>query len=147
RRSAISAAPARSLRPLSAPAAAFLPRLPGRSVPPLVVAQCRQALLAATRPPPLLLPLLAQQVQRTAHLLHRHFRIFPPAAAPCARPQRLASTDTRSGAASEPCSSCLRSASNRVHSSPHEWRAPRAIAETRHAPRSAPWQQPARWTE
>src|SRR4051794_22182402 len=109
-RSTTSCAPARSLTPRAAPAAAFLSRLPGRSVPPLVVAQRCQAMLATTRPPLLFLPLLAQQVQGTAHLLHGHFWIFPPAAAACARLRTSASTDTRSGAASGPCSSCLHSA-------------------------------------
>src|SRR3954451_13537104 len=98
-RSTTSSSPACGLRPRSALAAGLLSRLPGRSVPPLVIAERRQALLAATRPPLLLLPLLAQQVQRAAQLLHRHFRIFPPAAAGCARRRTSASTGTRSGAA------------------------------------------------
>src|SRR5262249_37081269 len=90
--------------------AASLARLPSRPVPPLVVADRMQAVLAAVRPPLQLLPLLAQLVQATAHLLHRQLRAFPPAAAPCVRQQTSASTGTRSGAASGPCSSSPHSA-------------------------------------
>src|SRR5262245_58657906 len=90
--------------PPSSLAVAFLPGLPSRPVPPLVVADRVQAVLAATRPPLTLLPLLAHLVQASAHLLHRQLRVFPPAAAPCARRQTSASTGTASGAASGPYS-------------------------------------------
>ena len=51
-------------------------------------------------------------VQPPAHLLRRHLRIFPPAAARPARPQTSASPGTTSGAASTPRSSAPRNAGN-----------------------------------
>src|SRR3954462_5002224 len=83
---------------------------PCGSVPPLVVGDSGPLVLATRRPPPVLLPLQAQQVQRTADLLQRHLWIFPPATAPCGRRRRSASAGTASDAASARCSSSPHSA-------------------------------------
>src|SRR5262245_23221420 len=98
------------LMPRSSLAGASLAGLPSRPVPPLVVADRIQAVLAAACPPLQLLPFLAHLVPATAHLLHRQLRVFPPAAAPCVRQQTSASTGTTFGAAAGPCSSCPHSA-------------------------------------
>src|SRR5277367_2269275 len=99
----------RTLRPRSA-LATFLVRLAGGAVAPLVVGDGVPLVLAARGPPLAFLPLQAQQVQRTADLLHRHLRIFPPATAPCGRRRRSASGGTAVGASSARCSSSPHSA-------------------------------------
>src|SRR4030088_961742 len=94
-----------TLMPLSA-----LTRYACGSVPPLVIREGDSFVLATRASPTPLLPLQAQQVQRTAHLLHRHLRIFPPAVAACARRQSSALAGTASGASSAPCNSSPHSA-------------------------------------
>src|SRR5215467_1783538 len=107
-------------------AAAPLVGLAGGPVAPLVVGKGHELEPPASSPPLALLPLQAQQVQGTAHLLHRHLRVFPPATAECARPRTTASAGTTPGASSGPCSPCLRSASSRSRPWPRGRCAPRS---------------------
>src|ERR1035441_10169965 len=83
------------------PLSGFLMRLACNAVAALMVVDTGPPVLAPTRPPAALLPLLAQQVQRTAHLLHRHLWIFPPATAPCGRLRTSALVGTASDASAD----------------------------------------------
>src|SRR5579875_3070169 len=66
------------LMPPSPLTATLSPGLPNGPIPPLGITNRGQTLPAAARPPRTLLPLLAQRVQNTTHLLPRQLRVFPP---------------------------------------------------------------------
>src|SRR5437764_577088 len=125
--------------------AAFLVGSACGPVAPLVVGDRGPLVLATSGPPLPLLPLQAQQVQRTADLLHRHLRIFPPATAPCGRRQRSALAGTASGASSARRSSCPHSARSPAHSCPPGRRVPRSNGGRPPAPKSLAWRWPAHW--
>src|SRR5262245_59370777 len=74
--------------------------------------------------PPPAEQLRAPRVQRPAHLLRRHERVFPPAAAPCGRPRTPARSRPASGAAPARCSSAPRSPSAPPPACPAGRRAP-----------------------
>src|SRR5262245_43955979 len=102
----------------------FLVGLCGLLVAPLVVAKD-----LAQMPPLGNLPTTTQQrraalVQRPAHLLRRHTRIFPPATARSAWPPSPTPPAPRSGAVSAPCRPAPRSASGRPPACPGGSRAP-----------------------
>src|SRR3954471_11821398 len=61
----------------------FLVRLGGLLVPPLVVPDDLARVLEPRCPSSAAEQGVAPRVQRPAHLLHRHLRVFPPAAGPC----------------------------------------------------------------
>src|SRR3954470_19931803 len=96
----------------------FLVGLGGLGVPPLVVLDDLAAVpdLGHAAPPPE--HRRAPLVQRPAHLLGRHLRVFPPAAARCAWPRTRARSTPGSGAAATRYSPAPRSASAR----PLAWR-------------------------
>src|SRR4051794_28447117 len=98
--------------------------LGGPGVPLLVVADhvARVPDVGDAPPPAEYRP--APLVQRPAHLLGRHRRIFPPVAAPSGRLRTRGQSAPASGAASVPCSSDPRSPSARLPASPAGRRVP-----------------------
>src|SRR4051812_46372368 len=88
--------------------------LGGLSVPPLVIPDdlagvpnlCDAPAPAEHRPAPL--------VERPAHLLRGHLRVFPPATAPCAWSRTPTRSGPGSGAATGRCSSAPRNPSFRL---------------------------------
>src|SRR5438552_5701423 len=79
------------------------------------------------------LPDPAALVQRSAHLLQRDLRIFPPGADPCVRRQIPSPPGTRSGASSTPRNCVPRSGRNRSRSWPRDTCVPPSTARTPHA--------------
>src|SRR5262249_30797672 len=92
---------------------AFLLGLPCGPVANLVIRNGLSQVLPPTRAPSPPQHLQAAHVQRPAHLLHGHFRVFPPASVPCAAPRTPVPSGTGSGAASARHSHAPRSASAR----------------------------------
>src|SRR6476620_10913735 len=92
--------------------------LGGLSVPPLMVADDLAGMPDLGHAPPSAEHDRAPLVQRPAHLLGRHLRVFPPAAARCAWPRTPARSTPGSGAAAARCSPAPRSASARPPASP-----------------------------
>ncbi len=91
----------------------FLVGLGGLGVPPLVVADDVAGVPHLGDAPPPAEHRPAPLVQRPAHLLGRHLRVFPPAAAPCGWPRTPGRPGPGSGAAPARCSPAPRSASAR----------------------------------
>src|SRR3954452_13005734 len=91
----------------------FLVGLCGLGVPPLVVLDDRAAVPDFGDAPPPAEHRRTPLVQRPAHLLGRHLRVFPPATAPCGWPRTPGPPGPASGAATTPCSLAPRSASVR----------------------------------
>src|SRR5262249_2173418 len=81
----------------------------GGTVPPLVIANDLQHTGPVTVAPAPPQPPPAYLLERSAHLLHRHLRVFPPAAAACARRRRPTRPNTGSDAVATLRSSCPRS--------------------------------------
>src|SRR5262249_22071237 len=84
--------------------------LRGLLVAPLVVADDRTGVAYLRAAPPPAEHRRAPLVQRPAHLLRRHPRVFPPAAAPCASPRTPAPPGPGPAAASAPWSPAPRGA-------------------------------------
>src|SRR3954470_16285262 len=102
----------------------FLVGLRGLGVPPLVVPDDLAAVPDLGDAPPPAEHRPAPLVQRPAHLLGRHLRVFPPAAARCARPRTPGRPEPGSGAAATRCSPAPRSALDRLPASRGGRRAP-----------------------
>src|SRR3954471_22641941 len=113
----------------------FLVGLGGLSVPPLMVADDLAGVPDLGHAPPTTEHDHAPLVQRPAHLLGRHLRVFPPAAARYAWPRTPARPTPGSGAAAAPCSPAPRSASSRPPASQGGRPAPPRTGGT---PRPAP---------
>src|SRR5215475_8617368 len=84
----------------------------------LVVADYRARVAGLPRPAPAAKQDRAAHVQRTAHLLHRHLGIFPPAGGPCGPPRSPARSRPGSDAAPAPGSAAPRSGSTPLLLSP-----------------------------
>src|SRR5262249_54953462 len=89
----------------------FLVGAAGLLVAPLVIANDHPRLLRLRRPPSPTQQHQAARVQRPAHLLQRHLRVFPPAAARCAATRTPARSDPGASAATDCDSPAPRSAS------------------------------------
>src|SRR5262245_44265769 len=116
----------------------LLVRFGGLRVAPLVVANDGTDVAQLGRPPPTAEQRRAALVQRPAHLLRRHERVFPPAAAGCASPRTPGPPAPGSGAGSGPCRPAPRSPTGPLPVCPDETRAPPSTAGRRPpAPASA----------
>src|SRR5215469_8809235 len=113
----------------------FLVGLRGLLVAPLVVVDDRTGVAYLRAAPPPAEHRRAPLVQRPAHLLRRHTRVFPPATAPCASPRTPARSGPGPGAESVPCSRVPRSPTVPPPACPTGTRAPPSSAGR---PRSAP---------
>src|SRR3954467_12239109 len=96
----------------------FLVGFGGLSVPLLVVADDVAGVPGLGHAPPPAEHRRAPPVQRPAHLLGRHLRVFPPATARRGRPRTPERSTPGSGAAATRCSPAPRSASTRLPASP-----------------------------
>src|SRR6478752_6366065 len=96
----------------------FLVGLGGLSVPPLVVPDDLAGVPGLGHAPPPAEHRRAPLVQRPAHLLRRHLRVFPPATARCEWPRTPTRSTPGSGAAAARCSPAPRSASTPLPASP-----------------------------
>src|SRR5436305_11931784 len=94
---------------------------PGRLlVAALVVSDHHADLPGRAGSPPAAEPRRAPGVQRSAHLFHRHLRIFPPAVGPCGSTRSPSRSGTGSGGGSAPHTAAPRSGSAPPPSSPRE---------------------------
>src|SRR5688500_2225176 len=98
--------------------------LGGLGIPPLVVPNDVAGVPQLGDAPPPPEHRRAPLVQRPAHLLRRHPRVFPPAAAPCGWRRNRGRPGPASGAATAPCSPAPRSPSVRPPASPAGRRVP-----------------------
>src|SRR3954469_16781125 len=96
----------------------FLVSLGGLRIPPLVVADDLAGVPHLRDAPPAAEHRPAPLVQRPAHLLGRHPRVFPPSAAPSGWPRTRGRRARVAGAASARCSSGPRSPSARPPACP-----------------------------
>src|SRR3954467_13421893 len=96
----------------------FLVGFGGLSVPLLVVADDLAGVPGLGHAPPPAEHRRAPPVQRPAHLLGRHLRVFPPATARCAWPRTPTRSTPGSGAARARCSPAPRSSPARLLACP-----------------------------
>src|SRR5262245_52157431 len=123
----------------------FLVGLRSLLVSPLVVADDLACVPQFRDPPTPTEQCLAPHVERPAHLLGTHQRVFPPAAAACGRPRTPARPKPGSGGGSTRYSRGPRSASTRLPASRGGRRAPRPTGGRR-PPAPARAGHPLRWS-
>src|SRR5215210_5273332 len=123
----------------------FLVRLGGLRVPPLVVADDIAGVTHLGNTPPPAEHRPAPLVQRPAHLLGRHRRVFPPAAAPSGWPRTRGRSGPGLGAGPGRYSPAPRSPATRPLASPGGRRAPPPTGGRRR-PAPAPAGRSSRWS-
>src|SRR6187397_787012 len=123
----------------------FLVGLGGLSVPPLMVADDLAGMPDLGHAPPPAEHDRAPLVERPAHLLGRHLRVFPPAAARCGWSRTPAPPTPGPGAAATRCSPAPRSPSARPLVCRGGRRAPPSTGG-RPRPAPGPTAPPSRWS-